>query len=315
MKDKMTLRESLERKVIAFYTDIWRDQRQSVYQRWLDNFKEDDEQLNALYLLSKFTYFGGIEIRALLKALYRDLYKYPIVESIRKENKDSLDDSFIKDQFRAHRYRTRFLGVGNPSESGVHLLYYFRQENSLSKDLFAHAHELFTANYSEQTERIEQSWDNPQINHIVFIDDFCGSGNQAVRYIKRLVEQIKTLNDKCWVEYFVLVANKTGLERVKSETIVDRAEAVFELDESFKCFGDVSRYFVSNPAEVDKASCRAICEKYGKERAKDAKSAMGYDDDELLLSFFHNTPNNTLPIFWTDDKEWYPIFNRTKKIY
>ena len=73
MKDSLTLKESLERKVIAFYTDIWMDQRNSDYQKWLDNFEDEDEKLNALYLLSKFTYFGGIEIRALLKALYRDV--------------------------------------------------------------------------------------------------------------------------------------------------------------------------------------------------------------------------------------------------
>lgn len=315
MKDSLTLKESLERKVIAFFTDIWMDQRNSDYQKWLDNFEEEDEKLNALYLLSKFTYFGGIEIRALLKALYRDLYKYPIVERIRKDNGDSLDDALIKSRFKSLREGTRFLGVGNPSESGVHLLYYFRQENQLSKELFIHAHELFSAHYSETTKKIEQTWANAAINHLVFIDDFCGNGNQAITYIKSLVEQIKVLNNQCRVEYFVLVANKSGLEAVKQETKVDRAEAIFELDESFKCFGKSSRYFVSNPAEVDRVSCQTMCEKYGNSRYKDAKSAMGYDEGELLLSFFHNTPNNTLPIFWTDAKGWYPIFNRIIKIY
>lgn len=58
-----------------------------------------------------------------------------------------------------------------------------------------------------------------------------------------------------------------------------------------------------------------MCEKYGNNRWKDAQSAMGYNNDELLISFFHNTPSNTLPIFWTDAKNWYPIFNRDIKIY
>jgi hypothetical protein len=52
---------------------------------WLDNFAPPsvaapDERAHALFLLSNFMYFGDREIRGLLKALYRDLYRYPIIE-------------------------------------------------------------------------------------------------------------------------------------------------------------------------------------------------------------------------------------------
>ena len=44
---------------------------------------------------------------------------------------------------------------------------------------------------------------------------------------------------------------------------------------------------------------------------------LGYDNCQLLLSFFHNTPNNSLPIFWFEDEqvEWKPMFRRYPKIY
>ena len=59
MEEKKPLKEVLEKKVVAYYTDIWKDIRDSNYQEWLNNFKDDDlERLNALFLLSKFTYFG-----------------------------------------------------------------------------------------------------------------------------------------------------------------------------------------------------------------------------------------------------------------
>lgn len=315
MEPEISLKESLEKKVIAFYTDIWKDIRDTDYQKWLDNFKDSDkEKLHALYLLSKFTYFGNLEIRAMLKAIYRDLYKYPIIENIRKTNDDTTDDSFLKDQFELYRNRTRFLGVGNPSESGVHLLYYFRQENTLPKTFFIHAHELFNSKYSVDEKRMEQTWADDSINHVVFLDDFCGKGTQAICYITELVKQIKELNNSCQVDYFVMVANRDGLKNVKKETGVDCAKAVFELDETFKSFSSNSRYFANVKEGIDKDFCKQMCEKYGDKRAKDAKSPLGFNDDELLLSFFHNTPNNTLPVFWTD-KDWYPIFNRAIKIY
>lgn len=316
MEDNITLAESLERKVIAYYTDIWRDLRHSEYQKWLDNFHDSDkERLNALFLLSKFVYFGNIEIKEMLKAVYRDLYKYPIVEKIRQDGNDTMDSHYIKKHFVAHREGTRFLGIGNPSESGVHLLYYFRQENMLPKTMFVNAHELFTSSYSELDKKMVLSWSNPNINHVVFLDDFCGNGSQAIGYIKSLVEQIKRLNGSCKVEYFVLVGNRVGLDNVAAQTMVDRVDAIFELDESFKCFAEESRYFRNAKEGIDKNFCKKLCEKYGTERCKDAKSPLGFDNDELLLSFFHNTPNNTLPIFWTDEKGWYPLFNRSIKIY
>lgn len=315
MEEERPLREILENKVIAYYTDIWGDIRDRNYKKWLDNFTGDEqEKLHALYLLSKFTYFGNIEIRAMLRYVYRDLYQYPIIKEIRKANKDTTDEKFIKAQFNERRKRTRFLGVGNPSESGVHLLYYFRQENNLAKSFFIHAHELFVSTYSIEEKKMNQTWANDEINHIVFLDDFCGNGNQAIDYLKDLVKQIKSLNGNCQMDYIVLVGNKTGLMNVKENVGIKNAMAVFELDDSFKSFSENSRYFANEKKGIDKTLCKTMFEHYGKGRCKDAKSPLGFNDDELLLSFFHNTPNNTLPLFWTD-KEWYPLFNRSIKIY
>lgn len=315
MEKEVSLKETLEKKVIAYYTDIWNDIRDKNYQQWLDNFSGgEEERLHALYLLSKFTYFGNVEIREMLKAVYRDLYKYPIIEQIRHQNDDTADETFLKKHFKEHLMGTRFLGVGNPSESGVHLLYYFRQENQLSREQFIHAHELFTSTYSQEEKKMVQAWACNNVNHIVFLDDFCGNGKQAITYIKELVDQIRKLKETCQIDYFVLVGNKAGLRNVKEETQITEPKAIFELDDSFKCFSEHSRYFANKMSGIDKSFCKDMCEKYGKNRCKDAYSPMGFDEGQLLLSFFHNTPNNTLPIFWTD-KEWNPIFNRAMKNY
>ena len=315
MEDKIPLKEVLEKKVMAYYTDIWKDIRDTDYQKWLDNFKGDEaERLKALYLLSKFTYFGNLEIRAMLKSVFRDLYKYPIVEKIRSNHNHTTDEELLKRLFKEHHKGTRFLGVGNPSESGVHLLYYFRQENNLPKTFFIHAHELFTSTYSEKEKKMVQTWANDEVNHVVFLDDFCGNGSQAIKYIKDLVRQIRELKSDCKIDYFVLVGNKTGLKNVKEVVQIEAPKAVFELDDSFKCFSEKSRYYATKKEGIDKNFCKEMCEKYGKDRSKDANSPLGFNDDQLLLSFFHNTPNNTLPIFWTD-VDWTPIFNRAIKKY
>jgi hypothetical protein len=56
-----------------------------------------------------------------------------------------------------------------------------------------------------------------------------------------------------------------------------------------------------------------MCKKYGDELW--AMHPLGYKDGQLLLSLFHNTPDNTLPVFWAESANWQPIFKRFHKIY
>lgn len=146
-----TLKDELIAKIKILRDTVWdRKPSRTDIDNWLDNFSYNtvdikNEQLHALYLLSQFMYFSNREMRELLKSLYRDLFRYPIIQEIRKSNSDTNDFAFIDEKYQEELKRTRFLGVGNPSESGSHLLYYFRQENSLPKDLFVNSHEIFTA--------------------------------------------------------------------------------------------------------------------------------------------------------------------------
>ena len=37
---------------------------------------------------------------------------------------------------------------------------------------------------------------------------------------------------------------------------------------------------------------------------------LGFDDGQYAIAFRHNTPNNSLPIFWSDRNDWFPIMKR-----
>lgn len=324
IEDTLPIYDRLLNKVITYYATIWKDRRSDkIYDEWLKNFKdpstEEKEKLHALFLLSKFMYFGNIELRELLKCVFRDLFKYPIVAEIRRKNGDSKDVTLIDREFNDELSKTRFLGVGNPSESGVHLLYYFRQENNLGKDSFINTHEIFKNNVIKEKDsngvesRLEVKIKNPGIKRYVFIDDFCGSGNQAKGYSKDIVEQIKHINNDIKVDYLMLFGTEEGINSVKKETQFDRVETIFSIDNSFKCFSDTSRYFSKPIVKIEKDFCKKMCEKYGDELCKEYP--LGYKEGQLLLSLFHNTPDNTLPIFWADVNAWMPIFKRFHKIY
>lgn len=297
---------------------------------WLANFDNDQERDYALYLLSRLMYFSSSNIRNLLKALYRDLYRYPIIQEIRKANANTLDEAFIEAEFKKELMHTRFLGVGNPSESGVHLLYYFRQENRITKRLFVNTDDVIQRHADGS---VSLRSDFSDATRFVFIDDLCGSGQQATTdtNVRRCVDDIRSLKPDAKISYLMLFGMTEGIEVVKGSGLYDYAEAVIELDESYKCFSDVSRYFQDGIHKKDVAEDIAyhhgydIIHEYLKllgcdPKAQDLgaeKNALGFGNCQLLISMHHNTPDNTLPIIWFDEIEglWNPIFKRYNKVY
>lgn len=332
--------KALYDKIETLNSILWENRAlRPTIEEWLANFEDDEEKTEALFLLSNCMYFSDASIRAILKALYRDKYRTPIIQKIRDDNGGIINDVIINEEFHKKLLRTRFLGVGNPSESGVHLLYYFRQENKVPRNLFVNTDDLLSP-----TEPVELSEKCKDIEHVVFIDDLCGSGSQATSdtNVKRCVEKLRKLKNCPKISYLMLFGTKDGIKVVRNATIdksglklFDEVEAVMELNESYQCFGKDSRYFRKMGREY-KEKCRAMSSKYGEilidkildkdySRKLDDKTrkelirhrSLGYGDCQLLLALHHNTPNNTLPIIWFDEDEetWVPIFKRYNKVY
>lgn len=326
MKDfeTLSLNDKLLKKIYAYYQTIWRDKwKEGIENEWLSNFTDDDddidqkEKLNMLWLLSKFMYFGNHELRQLLFSLYRDLFKYPVIEAIRQKNSDTIDMVKINAAFKSEINATRFLGVGNPSESGVHMLYYFRQECNLPKDFFLNASDIFSTKQIVETlsDGSEKSYlkselGDKTIKRYVFIDDFCGSGDQARSYLEQLVKNIKFEDPCIEVSYLMLFGTVAGVANVKALGVFNQVAAVYTIDDTFKTFSDNSRYFTAIPTEIEKIFSETTARKYGNNLFN---PPLGHGDCQLLIGFFHNTPDNSLPIFWSEHNNWKPIFKRYHK--
>ena len=301
------------RRIKVLNERIWEGRvKQPLVDQWLLNFTGaieavEVEKLYALHLLSNFMYFGAREMRELLRSLYRDQVAYPLIQQARSQNSNTTDSSVIDPLVHAELLKTRFMGIGNPSESGPHLLYYFRQENGLSKSLFMNSHEIFDFHSNGSV-----SIRDPSVRTYVFIDDLAGSGKQAVQYSKSIVAALKALDPTISAKYFVLFATADAVKVIRSSTAFDNIEAVFELDETFYCFGPKSRYYPDDqPLNVETAE--RIIGYYGWRLW--SEFPLGYDDCQLLLGFHHNTPDNTIPIIWHegDKTPWIPAFKRYPK--
>lgn len=291
--------------------------------RWLGNFtgktedySAEEEQRHAVHLLSHFTYFGLREVRELLTALYRDLFRYEIIQSIRTAADDTTDATLLRSEYEKHLACTRFLGVGRPAESGTHLLYYFRQDNNLSNDLFPSPYQLL----SETEDAGRTLIADATVERIVFIDDVLGTGAQAVQhnldFIQHLLRAAKRSERKIEIWYLTLFAKSEGLEAVRGLGF-DHVKAVHELQPSQLVFSDESHVYANPPAGITRDAGRQIAERYGADVAPG--NGFGYGEGQLMLGLHHNVPDHTLPIFWVNESvkesvvRWEPMFRRYPK--
>ena len=84
-----------------------------------------------------------------------------------------------------------------------------------------------------------------------------------------------------------------------------------KLDERCRCFSNESNVFVNHPSHRDK--CKVMAEAYGTKLKPD--HPLGYSDGQYAFGFHYNTPDNTLPLFWSEREDWKPVMKRYDKIY
>ncbi len=315
-----TDREALIAKLKQLSELAWDDECEwPVVEKWLRQFdgkselSEDEERCEMLYLLTNFIFFGMREVRGLLKSLYRDIVQYRLIESIRRENGYTADISLIKEKLRRELDCTRFIPIGNPSESSNHLLYYFRQENGLPKKVFSNAIEIL--DYTQDTIRLR----DPEILRYVLIDDFAGSGSQAIKFARDVIQPIKAAAPEANFSYYMLIATTSAMERLRGlafcsadARLFEDVACVFELGDEFKAFSETSLFYPNQ--QNKRESARKVADVYGYQLRP--KSPLGYKNGELILGFAHNVPNNTLPIFsWEgqQNRSWMSPFTRYPK--
>jgi hypothetical protein len=315
------LRGELESTIQVLRRHAWDEEiRWPQVQLWLENFSgqiraKEEEQLYMLYALSRFMYFGRRLIREMLRSLYRDHFESPMKQQLRRAQGDSRDAALINALYNTELAQTRFLGIGNPSESGAHLLYYFRQENRLPKNLFEDLSSAFAPEVRNGA-TLGFRPRNAAITRYVFFDDLVGSGTQVSDYLSGYLQKIRDENPCLEFSYLCLFGTEKGMERANQPDLFNgTAQCLFFLDESYQAFEPKSRYFSSKPSWFDPLVMRRIAEHYGEQLCDE--HPLGYKNGQLLMSFSHNTPDNAPPIFWDDGlfMKWVPLFMRYSKIY
>lgn len=183
--------------------------------------------------------------------------------------------------------RWYFVGFGRPSESGPAMLRQFRQANNLA--------------YGKYDGLFHDLRDLPELkltayDHVVFVDDFSGTGRQVTKMWPRVAEMVAS-EASC---YLVLTAiTTTALEKIAS---IPELNVVA----SMTLGPDKAVFHEHNGSFSDDE--RGVIERYCIKA--DPNHPKGFGGLGILFVLSHSAPNNSLPILHVDKPDWRGIFPR-----
>jgi hypothetical protein len=152
---------------------------------------------------------------------------------------------------------------------------------------------------------------NERVNAIVFVEDIIASGGTTVEGLRQLNNICGDLlsTRKIKVVASAICGFQDGIDLIESEAkkLPFQAE-VFICDllaEEDQCFSSKSKVF---DCDRTRSEAQQIAYNYGYKLV--SKMPLGYQGNQLLITFHETCPNNSLPILWAKQSTWKALFSR-----
>lgn len=220
--------------------------------------------------------------------------------------------------------RGLFIGVGKHlAKSGTHLLYMIKH---IYRDLYPSVSkgEIELRFQHPSVIRRENIPAGIKLEALVFVDDFIGSGKTSVSSFKSFHESYAHRSElrglPTW--YVTVTGFDRGVSRVVDEfphlsgRILAASGFLTDEDRAFAWPGKIfdKRHEWLRAKQLCSEIGTNILRPYFRGANKLNPHVLGWENDQALVAFEHNTPNNTLPIFWAAGmfrgRRWHPLFAR-----
>ena len=134
------------------------------------------------------------------------------------------------------------------------------------------------------------------IQNVVIVDDCIGSTKTVKNFFEKYKERLTGKKI-----YLIMI----HLMIESGNKLISYAEEN-HLDLTILCQNKRTKAFPDSSSKEILEKFKKIC----KDRKIDSKFIFGKDNVEALMSFYNNTPNNTLGIFWCNTEKNTPLFPR-----
>lgn len=266
---------SEEEKILSLCITRWNDSDEKIeaFKKKLPQYLEQlSPQMREILskLLEYFDYYSHQIVNGYLRQLHTEVMSYENVE---------LGNSVFC-VLKSQR--------GTINSSYEYLIEY-RHLNGISKySIVPDLHDL-TSEYLDN------------IENMILIDDFCGSGKTFIDYL----ETNKEIFSGKHVIYIVIHMMKEALERIQEYAI----ENQMNIDVISSKSGEKA-FSITDDLKAKRECFKVEAQKLGLRKDTDI---YGYSCTESLVAFFNDTPNNTLGVFWKNTDKNDALFPRNQE--
>ncbi len=261
---------------------------------WLSQFDTTEEQRIVFELLKGLRFYSGGIIREKLRFghrfVLRELAARGVARRAAQEGERRVTDNILISFY------------GGEGKRGQTYSKLYADENNIYHRRIAGPRQL-----EKQLESLTD------VEGIVFVDDFIGTGRTAAKSLKEGLSPIANLVAELGIDVFLISITgfSDAAEKVEKELAKVlhsfRVSICDPLDISDKSFAASSAIL---PDSATRARAREIVESYGRRLCRGAP--LGYGNCQALVVFENTCPNNTLPILWAQGPhdDWRPLFPR-----
>lgn len=305
---------------------------------WLQQFNDTDRLISYQYLKTNLIYNSTAELHRLVEKLYPEHIQPDIVQAVSSKLKIHKHKVWATvdttNEFDWQLRKTLFLGLSDGARIDV-----LRRANAgiISNEQIVASTQIDITKWQslikdlrQDLEQIKPSTgENAKFSRIYLIDDFTASGTSLIRKnqdgatfkgkLERFYRSLESAKSSLRAEYGEILEEDWELI-VHHYICTENAKTVINaryqeaLNSGIRWFNKVRFTFsLILPADValDKESGHPfveICKKYynnsieskHSEECGDKDMTFGYCQCALPLILEHNTPNNSLPLFWAE---------------
>lgn len=270
---------------------IWSGIDINQFESWRKNFTTDEEKFFCARVLDALIYRSNQQTYALIEQVLTKNFNN-IFRVLNKSHLNSFP-SCLKDEKNDPLIRlvpviTRHDPV---TKSSNEILRFIKRHFQVSEKYI-----INPWNISDQI--------NKDIEAFIFIDDFLGTGTQMDDVLTDIAQINKILKERIII-YSPLVAHEKGIRYLNenySDLIISYAEKLVFSNHSF-----FTNYF-TDEVEIAKNFYIEMLKKRNINLG--VGNQFGYGDLEIVLSFEHAAPDNSLQILTYRTENWVPLFNR-----
>lgn len=270
---------------------IWDSISHNDLDGWLHNFKTPEEKLLSALLLDSLIYRSAQQTTALLRSALEcalPLAMYDCPNSVINGD-DFLKIFTSKSITKNIRIVPVIRNADPPTKSGPSIARMYRRNLSVNDD------------YMIWPWLIEENH-NKGVKDFVFIDDVLATGQQASEFLQKL--ELQKFPDARF-SYIPLLAHQDGIEKLNKDHQLVKVSPVETLEKN-SCFFTTEKMTQIHDLE---SLYLEVSKKFLNKRLY-SKMAKGYNDMSLTFSYYHATPNASLPLYWYESETFNPLVRR-----